>query len=80
MGRVDIGDHIVSDPGIRHGELAFRGTRILVRAVRQWAAEGPEWDKIVWECSSAVSRQVIGEAVRLVSQALREQAPMQTAA
>jgi uncharacterized protein (DUF433 family) len=45
----EFGAYIVADPRICHGQLTFRGTRILVEVVLQQVARGMDWDEIVGE-------------------------------
>ena len=68
--RRELGRFIVTDPAICHGQLTFRGTRILVKLVLEQVAMGLSWDAIVAEWRGAVTREAIAEAVRLASEAL----------
>src|SRR5438094_10193673 len=70
--RVELGEYIVADPEICHGQLTFKGTRILVKSVLYYVAKGKDWDWISAECFGRVSREAIAEAVQLASQALLE--------
>ncbi len=69
-----IGRYIVSDPGICHGALTFRGTRILVQDVLEQVAEGLAWEHIVEDWRGSIPQDAIAEAVRLARQALLEHA------
>ena len=65
-----LGEYIVADPEICHGQLTIKGTRILVRDLLCYVADGKDWD---WICSAydqKVSRNAIAEAVRLAGDAL----------
>jgi len=44
--RKEFGQYIVSDPEICHGQLTFKGTRIMVNSVLEMLAEGYTWDRI----------------------------------
>lgn len=68
--RKEIGEYVVADPEICHGQLTIKGTRILVKDVLYYVADGKNWD---WICSAfdrKVSREAIAEAVRLAGDAL----------
>jgi uncharacterized protein (DUF433 family) len=64
------GRYIVADPRISHGQLTFRGTRILVRTVLDQVARGLAWETIVTEWGDDVPMEAIAEAVRLAREAL----------
>ncbi len=70
--RRELGQYIVADPEIRHGQLTFKGTRILVKSVLFYVAQGKDWDWISQEYFGKVSREAIAEAVGLASEALLE--------
>ena len=74
MGQKLIGRYIVSDPRICHGKPTFRGTRILVSQVLEQVAAGMAWETIAGEWRGSVTKEAIGEAVRLASQAFTEHA------
>ena len=65
--RKEFGQYIVSDPEICGGDLVFKGTRVLVKDV---PGQGKDWDWIVSAYRNSVSRQAIGEAIHLASEAL----------
>ena len=70
--RRELGQYIVADPEICHGQLTFKGTRILVKSVLFYVAQGKDWDWISQEYFGKVSREAIAEAVGLASEALLE--------
>ena len=72
VNRKLIGRYIVTDPRICHGKPTFRGTRILVSQVLEQVAAGMAWETIAGEWRGDVSKEAIGEAVRLASQAFAE--------
>ncbi len=45
--RRELGKYIVADPEICHGQLTFRGTRILVANVLEQVADGMDWQAII---------------------------------
>ena len=44
--RIELGEYIVADPEICHGQLTFKGTRIMVNSVLEMLAEGYTWDRV----------------------------------
>lgn len=67
----ELGTYVVADPRICHGQLTFRGTRILVATVLEQLERGLSWDEIVTEWHGRVSREAIAEAIHLAREALR---------
>ena len=65
-----LGRYIVADPGICHGQLTFRGTRILVETVLAQVARGLAWETIVGNWGGKVTEDAIQEAVLLAREAL----------
>ena len=65
-----LGRYIVADPAICHGQLTFRGTRILVADVLEQVATGMAWEAIIAEWRGALTEEAIGEATRLAREAL----------
>ena len=70
--RKELGRYIVADPDICHGQPTFTGTRIMVKSVLFYVAQGKDWEWISREYAGRVSREAIAEAVRLASEALLE--------
>ncbi|MBI3970376.1 MAG: DUF433 domain-containing protein [Chloroflexi bacterium] len=66
----ELGRFIVADPAICHGQLTFRGTRILVKHVLEQVAMGMSWDAVADKWRGAITKEAIAEAVRLASDAL----------
>ena len=65
-----IGRYIVSDSRICHGKPTFRGTRVLVADVLEQVSNGMAWETIIEEWNDSITKEAIGEAVQLASQAL----------
>ncbi len=65
-----LGRYIVADPRVCHGQPTFRGTRVLVSDVLEQVAEGMDWEVIIEEWHSSITREAIAEAVQLARQAL----------
>ena len=70
--RKEYGQYIVADPEICHGQLTFKGTRIMVKSVLEMLADGRDWDYISSAYLGKVSREAIAEAVELARDALIE--------
>jgi uncharacterized protein (DUF433 family) len=71
--RVEFGEYIVADPEICHGQLTFKGTRVLVKDVLYLIAKGKSWDWIS-DGYHGLPLEAIAEAVRLAGDALVEKA------
>jgi uncharacterized protein (DUF433 family) len=68
--RKALGRYVVVEPSVCHGQPTFRGTRILVTDVLEQVASGMAWEAIMEEWRGALSKEAIGEAVRLAREAL----------
>ena len=68
--RVELGEYVVADPEFCHGQLTFKGTRIMVKSVLFYVGQGKDWDWISQEYFGKVSREAVAEAVKLASEAL----------
>jgi uncharacterized protein (DUF433 family) len=68
--RKELGKYIVADPEICHGQLTFKGTRIMVKSVLEMLAEGKDWDWISAAYDGRISREAIAEVVKLAGEAL----------
>ena len=75
MQTTTLGRYIVADPAICHGQLTFRGTRILVADVLEQVAMGMAWEAIIAEWRGALTEEAIAEATRLAREALIAQIP-----
>ncbi len=74
MAKKSIGRYICADPKVCHGQLTFRGTRILVSDVLELVAAGMTWEDIVKECRGSLGRPAIAEAIRVAGRAMVEHA------
>ena len=73
MGEAEVkefGKYIVADPRICHGQLTFRGTRILVQTVLEQVSTGREWNEIVQSWGGKVPFEAITDAVLLARDVL----------
>ena len=68
--RRELGEHVVVDSEVHHGDITFRGTRIPVASVLDDVADGIDWDTIIEQWHGSLTREAIGEAVRLATAAL----------
>jgi uncharacterized protein (DUF433 family) len=62
--------NVVADPHVCHGQLTFKGTRILVADVLEQVARGEPWSAIVASWDGKVTTEAIAEAVTLAREAL----------
>ncbi len=70
MERVDVGQYIVIDPEICHGQMTFKGTRVPVDTILTFLAKGYSVDVLLHSWPE-LSRPAIEEAVSLASQSLQ---------
>jgi uncharacterized protein (DUF433 family) len=68
--RIDLGQHIVSDPAVCHGRVTFKGSRIFVSDVLADVEQGLSWDFIIrrWGAGK-LTKAAITEAVQLARNA-----------
>jgi uncharacterized protein (DUF433 family) len=79
MMKREIGQYLMSDPEVCHGQLTFKGTRILVRPVLAYIVSGKSIDWVLAEWPR-LERAAVQEALRLATDALIEQYEMRPAA
>ena len=72
--RAELGQYIVADPEICHGQLTFKGTRILVTDVLYLLARGWDWDRISAAYNGRLNREAIAAAIELARESLLERA------
>ncbi|GEM_PF-395025 len=65
-----LGQYVVANPRVCHGQVTFRGTRIFVKDALEMVAEGMDWDKISWEWDGKVTKAAIAEAILVAAEAL----------
>lgn len=71
MKRLEIGSYLVRDPEVCHGQLTFKGTRILVEMVLSYSAAGRTIDGALDEWPR-LSRDAVQEALQLATAAMLE--------
>jgi uncharacterized protein (DUF433 family) len=64
--RIELGQYIVADPEICHGQLTFKGTRIMVKSVLEMLAKGMDLDRISAAYDGRISHEAIAEAQRAI--------------
>ncbi|MCI0692086.1 DUF433 domain-containing protein [candidate division KSB1 bacterium] len=69
--RIEIGEHLVRDPEIYHGELTFKGTRVPVSVVLAYLAKGISVDEVPQHWPD-VSPDAAKEALMLAREAMLE--------
>jgi uncharacterized protein (DUF433 family) len=69
--RLEIGQYLVRDPEIYHGELTFKGTRVPVSVVLAYIAEGISIRQVPRHWPD-VSPQAAQEAILLAQEAMDE--------
>ncbi len=70
--RKEFGQFVVADPEICHGQLTFKGTRILVADVLYLLGRDWDWDRISAAYDNRLSRAAIAEAIDLARESLIE--------
>jgi len=68
--RTEFGHYIIADPEICHGQLTFKGTRIMVKSVLEMLTKGYDWDRIAAEYNGRIDHNAIAEVVKLAGEAL----------
>lgn len=69
--RLEIGQHLVRDPEIYHGELTFKGTRVPVSVVLAYIADGMSLPRVRRNWPE-VPKEAVQEALLLAQEALVE--------
>jgi len=67
MRKVEIGNYLVIDPEICHGQMTFRGTRVPVDTVLTFLAKGYSVDQLLRSWPE-LTRPAVEEAIFLASQ------------
>lgn len=68
---VEIGNYLVIDQEICHGQMTFRGTRVPVDTVLTFLAKGYTIDQLLRSWPE-LQRSAVEEAIRLASASLQE--------
>jgi len=70
MSKVEIGNYLVIDPEICHGQMTFKGTRVPVDTVLTFLAKGYSVDQLLRSWPE-LTRPALEEAIFLASQSLQ---------
>lgn len=70
MRKVEIGNYLVIDPEICHGQMTFKGTRVPADTVLTFLAKGYSVDQLLRSWPE-LTRPAIEEAISLASQSLQ---------
>ncbi len=70
----ELGQYIVVDPDICHGQPTFKGTRIMVKSVLEMLVKGWDWDRVSAAYDGRINRAAIAEVLSLAGEALIEKA------
>ncbi len=68
--RIELGRFVVADPGICHGKLTYRRTRIMVWQVLAMLERGESWDYIRAAWPGQITDEAIAETLRLARASL----------
>lgn len=71
MRHTEIGNYLVIDPEICHGQMTFKGTRVPVDAVLTLLAKGYSADQLL-RSYPELTRAAIEEAIHLATEALEK--------
>ena len=63
--RIELGQYIVADPAICHGQPTFKGTRIMVWIVLEQLERGLTWAEVSREWNGRVVEEAIAEAIAI---------------
>ena len=68
--RIELGQFVVADPGVCHGKLIYRGTRIMVWQELAMLERGESWDYIREAWPGQLTDEAIAETLRLARASL----------
>jgi len=72
MPKIEVGNYLVIDPEVYHGELIFKGTRIPVKTVMTFLRLGDSIDDILAGYPD-LTREAVEEVIRMATEALINQ-------
>ena len=70
----ELGQYIVVDPDICHGQPTFKETRIMVKSVLEMLVKGWDWKRISAAYNGRIDHAAIAEVLSLAGEALIEKA------
>ena len=75
----ELGKYVIAHPGICHGHLTVRGSRVLVDGILSYVGKGQSVEENAREWTgSGITPEAVAEAIELARQALRQKAPALT--
>jgi uncharacterized protein (DUF433 family) len=63
---VEIGEHLIIDPGVCHGKMTFKGTRVPVETILYFLSTGMTFKQVLKDWPQ-LSVEAVQEAVQLAS-------------
>jgi uncharacterized protein (DUF433 family) len=69
MSAIEVGEYLVIDPEICHGQLTFKGTRVPVDTVLAYLKKGYAVDQLLRSWPE-LTRSAVEEAIALAAEAL----------
>ena len=61
----ELGQYIIVNPDIRHGQPTFKGTRIMVKSVLEMFVKGWDWDRVSAAYDGRIDHAAIDEVLSL---------------
>lgn len=74
MKRLEVGKFLIVDPGVCHGKLTFKGTRVPVSTVLTFLSTGDSIEDILRNWPE-LSREAVEEAIRWAADLVQEMKP-----
>ncbi|MBC8233312.1 DUF433 domain-containing protein [bacterium] len=72
MPKIEVGNYLVIDPEVYHGELIFKGTRIPVKTVMTFLQLGDSIDDILAGYPN-LTKEAVEEVIQMATEALINQ-------
>jgi uncharacterized protein (DUF433 family) len=79
VNRIEIGEYLVVDPEVCHGQLTFRGTRIPVETVLTFLSMGYTIEDVLQDWKR-LKREAVEEAIAFAAKLVSEKFPGKIAA
>ena len=61
----ELGQYIIVNPDICHGQPTFKGTRIMVKSVLEMLVKGWDWDRVSAAYGGRIDHAAIAEVLSL---------------
>jgi len=71
VNRIEIGEHLVVDPEVCHGQLTFKGTRVPVEAVLTFLSMGYTIEDVLQDWQR-LKREAVEEAIAFAAKLVSE--------